>query len=119
MNQNALVNSKEFSYLEASRPEYLKLSALSKLLPGRPSTMCLWRWCRHGLTTRSGVKVRLPHIRCGRNIMATREDCEAFFRAVAEGDCEYFDTTPPRALKVPTPSAEAQAAHARLAAEGM
>ncbi len=99
---------------------YLKLSEVSRLLPGRPSTICLWRWCRHGLTTRAGVRVRLVHIRVGRNLMTTREDCDAFFRRVAEGDVEHFDVAEvQRPCKVASSPEDVQAAHDRLAALGM
>jgi len=101
-------------------PEYPKLSDLAKLLPGRPSTICLWRWCRHGLTTRTGVKVRLPHIRVGRNIMTTREDADAFFKAVADSDVGHFDVAGvQRPAKVASRPKDVQAAHDRLAAMGM
>jgi hypothetical protein len=101
-------------------PEYLKLSDLAKLLPGRPSTICLWRWCRHGLTTRTGVKVRLAHIRVGRNLMSTREDCDAFFQAVADSDVAHFDVRDvQRPAKLASRPKDVQAAHDRLAAAGM
>lgn len=103
----------------ASR-DYLKLSEVAKLLPGRPSTICLWRWCRNGLTTRTGVKVRLAHIRVGRNLMTTREDCNAFFEAVAAEDVQHFDTGKvQRPVKLASRPKDIEAAHARLAAQGM
>lgn len=109
--------------------DYLKLSEAAKLLPGRPSAICLWRWCRHGLKTRTGEKVRLAHVRVGRNIMVTPQDCNEFFRRVAEGDAEHFDVADaqrpchlaarPKASEAAAPSAGAQAAHKRLEAAGL
>lgn len=101
--------------------EYVKLSTIAKELPGRPSTICVWRWCRHGLVSRDGSRVRLPHIRVGRSLMVTREDCDAFFWAVAEADALHFKDGGAcrRVTLVKANSKSAQDAHERLKAQGM
>jgi hypothetical protein len=72
------------------------------------------------LTTRTGVKVRLAHIRVGRCLMTTREDCEAFFQAVADSDVGHFDVAEvQRPVKLASSPKDVKAAHDRLAAQGM
>ena len=42
-------------------PKYITLTEAAKVAPGRPSTSCLWRWCRKGVISRNGERVRLKH----------------------------------------------------------
>ena len=39
----------------------ITLTEAAKITPGRPSTNCLWRWCRRGVLSRGGERVRLEH----------------------------------------------------------
>jgi len=70
------------------RAALLTLSQAAQTLPHRPHPSALWRWARRGLRTRHGNVVRLRHVRIGKRIFVTREDLEAFGRAVAEADTE-------------------------------
>jgi hypothetical protein len=45
--------------------QHIRLDEAAKIAPGRPSTKCLWQWCRKGMLARSGERIRLPHIRIG------------------------------------------------------
>lgn len=48
--------------------EHLTLSQAARLAPGRPSANCVWRWCREGVKSKSGERVRLKHMRFGGRI---------------------------------------------------
>ncbi|RIK57260.1 MAG: hypothetical protein DCC63_14865 [Nitrospira sp.] len=71
--------------------DYLSITRVAKLAPGRPSTNCIWRWCRKGVLSRSGERVRLKHIRIGGMIYSTRQWLDEFGRCLAEADEKYFD----------------------------
>ena len=43
--------------------EHITLSQAAKLAPGRPSSNCVWRWCREGVKAASGTRVRLGRLR--------------------------------------------------------
>lgn len=82
---------------------YLGLGRAAQETPGRPSANCVWRWCRRGVKSPSGERVRLRHIRVGGKIYTKRSWLEEFWRALAERDVAYFDAklaaaamTPPR-----------------------
>lgn len=70
---------------------HITLTEAAKITPGRPSTNCLWRWCRRGVLSRSGQRVRLEHVRIGGKIFTTVEAVEKFGKALAEADASYFD----------------------------
>ena len=76
---------------EESAIQYLTLSDAAKLAPGRPSTSCLWRWCRKGVKAKSGVTVRLQHARFGGRVFTTSLWLDDFGKAVAEADRAYFE----------------------------
>lgn len=86
---------------------YITLAEAARLTPGRPSTNCLWRWCRKGVLARNGRRVRLEHLRLGGKILTTAAWVEAFGRALAEADSAHFAspaTEPaPRAVR-PAPA---------------
>jgi hypothetical protein len=73
------------------QPHHITLTEAAKLTPGRPSTNCLWRWCRRGVLSRNGQRVRLEHVRIGGKIFTTAEWVERFGKALAEADASYFD----------------------------
>ncbi len=71
--------------------EQITLTQAAKVAPGRPSTNCLWRWCRRGVKARDGRRVRLQHLRIGGKIFTTLGWLEQFGRQLAEADSKYFD----------------------------
>lgn len=73
------------------RSELLTLPRAARVLPGNPHASTLWRWCRKGVKTRAGHRIRLEHQRLGRTIYVTREAIDAFARALAAADMEQFD----------------------------
>ena len=83
------------------RDEHITLTEAAKITPGRPSTNCLWRWCRRGVLSRSGQRVRLQHIRIGGKIFTTAAWIQQFGEALAQADEAHFD------LQEPVVSAEA------------
>jgi len=71
--------------------EHISLTEAAKIAPGRPSTNCIWRWCRRGVLSRGGERVRLQHLRIGGKIFTTARWLEEFGRQLAEADARYFD----------------------------
>lgn len=71
--------------------EYITLSQAARLAPGRPSSNCVWRWCREGVKAASGQRVRLKHMRFGSRIYTTRLWLHDFGLALAEADAIHFD----------------------------
>lgn len=71
--------------------EHISLTEAAKIAPGRPSTNCIWRWCRRGVLSRGSERVRLQHLRIGGKIFTTARWLEEFGRALAEADARYFD----------------------------
>ena len=71
--------------------EQITLSEAAKIAPGRPSTNCLWRWCRRGVLARTGERVRLQHTRVGGKIFTTAQWLDEFGRRLAEADAAYFE----------------------------
>lgn len=76
--------------------EVLSLSEAAAAVPtlkGRkklhPSS--IWRWCRRGVKTRTGTRVRLRHARYGGTLGVKRADLDAFFKELAEADLAHFD----------------------------
>ncbi len=74
--------------------KYIDLTQAAKVSPGRPHVASVWRWCRRGIKTRSGGRVRLEHIRAGGKLFTTEEALRRFFQAVAEADAEHFRAQP-------------------------
>lgn len=70
---------------------YVTLTEIANIAPGRPKTNCIWRWCRKGVMSRSGERVRLKHVRIGGMIYSTRQWLDEFGRRLAEADERYFD----------------------------
>ena len=83
--------------------EHITLTEAAKLSPGRPSSNAVWRWCRKGIKSRSGHRIKLDHIRAGGKIFTSAESLEKFFADVARADREYFkDPDPIQRPKQPT-----------------
>ena len=70
--------------------EHLTLVEAARRTPGHPSANAVWRWCRKGVLSRSGQRIRLDHVRVGGRIFTTAQKLERFFTAVAESDREHF-----------------------------
>ncbi|MCA9277242.1 MAG: DUF1580 domain-containing protein [Phycisphaerales bacterium] len=70
--------------------EHITLSQAAKLAPGRPSSNCVWRWCREGVKAASGTRVRLKHVRFGSRIFTTRQWLNDFGLSLAEADAAHF-----------------------------
>lgn len=83
--------------------EHLTLAKVAKIAPGRPSTNCIWRWCRKGVLARSGERIRLQHARMGGKIFTTLRWLEEFGRQLAEADSKYFDLNDAIRDAAPTP----------------
>ena len=71
--------------------EPITLTQATKIAPGRPSTNCMWRWCRRGIRARSGRQVKLEHMRVGGKIFTTARWVREFGQRLAAADAEYFD----------------------------
>ena len=74
--------------------EFITLAEAAKLAPGRPSASAIWRWARRGIKSRTGVRIKLHHVRAGRRVFTTVADLRRFLAAVAEADSPYFDEKP-------------------------
>lgn len=77
----------------------LSLSEAAKIAPGRPSSNCVWRWCRRGVLSRAGERVYLQHIRVGGKVFTRADWLEEFGRTLAQADRAHFrpaegDATP-------------------------
>lgn len=95
--------------------EHITLSQAAKLAPGRPSSNCVWRWCREGVKAASGTRVRLKHMRFGSRIFTTRQWLNDFGLALAEADAAHFqrdENAPatPQPTKPKSPSKRARRA---------
>lgn len=80
---------------------WLTLSAAAKLAPGRPSTNCMWRWCRRGVLARTGERLHLQHIRAGGRVMIRQEWIEEFCTKLAHADAAHFAAKDAAAASVP------------------
>ena len=81
---------------------YIDLTQAAKLSPGRPHVASVWRWCRRGVKTRSGGRVRLEHIRAGGKLFTSEAWLTAFFQAVAEADRAHFEVDRSAPLQPPS-----------------
>lgn len=102
----------------------LTLVAVAKQTPGRPSANAIWRWCRKGVKSRSGQRIRLKHVRIGGRIFTDAESLQRFFAEVAEADNAYFDrsveTVPlPRPENLARRQRQIDQAEAELSAAGI
>lgn len=70
--------------------QHMTLTQAVKFAPGRPSVNAMWRWCRRGVKSRTGERIRLEHIRAGGKLLTTAAWVEAFCRRLAQADSVYF-----------------------------
>ena len=80
----------ELQPLELGTGEYITLAKAAQLAPGRPSSNCVWRWCRRGVLARSGERVHLRHVRVGGKIFTKSAWVDDFGERLARADAEYF-----------------------------
>lgn len=86
---------------EQEQDRHLTLIEAARHVPGRKATRAvLWRWCRHGLKSRSGNVVNLRHIRVGGRVFTKREWLDEFFEALANADLERFQVQHPNRTKL-------------------
>ena len=108
--------------MSAELHQYLTLAAAARLVPGEPAPAVLWRWCRQGLKARSGQRVRLCHVRIGREIHITEGALTEFFEALAAADLEKIPApkmSSPPAVNTRQRSREIENANKELAAAGI
>ena len=86
--------------------KYNTLTDVAKTIPGRPSTNCIWRWCRKGVLSRSGQRVRLQHVRIGGKLFTSGEWVTEFGRLLAEADTDYFSIGDNPAPSIPAPRSQ-------------
>lgn len=92
--------------------------------PHRPHVSAIWRWCRKGLKTAGGGRVRLEHVRIGGRIYTSNEAMQRFFAAVAAADVAYFQADDATFARETEPSSaqreqEIAAADRRLTTAGL
>jgi len=75
---------------KADENKHLTLTQATELIPGTPSSNCVWRWCREGVKSRGGKRVYLKHIRLGGRLFTTRRWINEFGTELAEADAEHF-----------------------------
>ena len=71
---------------EIAMGQYLSLAEAAAASPGRPHLATVWRWCRKGIKTRAGVRVKLEHIRAGAKLFVTESGLADFFKNVQHQD---------------------------------
>lgn len=71
---------------ESTDAAYLSLNEISAMLPGRPGTGAIWRWCRRGVKSRGGERIKLQHARAGRKIVVQRGWLDRFLTDLAAAD---------------------------------
>lgn len=71
--------------------EFLTLKQAAALCPSRPTISTVWRWCRNGVETRTGRRVRLEHRRIGKRIYTSKAELERFWDEVTAADLPHFD----------------------------
>ena len=82
--------------------DYLDLTEAAKRTPGRPNPSTVWRWCRKGILSRSGGRIRLHHVRAGCRIYIKADDLDDFFKRTAEADAPHFEQeSQPKAVTKP------------------
>jgi len=82
----------------------------------------VWRWCRRGVKSRCGNRIKLRHVRVGGKIFTTEAWLDEFFKATAESDAAHFDVEHEPQPKPPSDAQRARqidAARTRLKAAGV
>ncbi len=82
--------------------DYITLAQAANQSPGRPSANAVWRWCRKGIKSRAGQRIRLKHIRAGGRVFTSEQWLNEFFQAVAQADQAYFERPEPTVDQPPS-----------------
>ena len=93
--------------------ERVTLSQAARIAPGGVSPNCVWRWCRRGVLSRMGERVRLEHVRVGGKLYTTPRWIEAFGQRLAEADAAYFETADDEPQREPAPKPATRARRRR------
>ena len=72
-------------------PNLLTLTEAARRLPTRPNVSTIWRWCRKGVLSRAGQRVRLEHVRMGGRVLVPADALMRFGKELAEADAAHFD----------------------------
>ncbi len=107
--------------------EYRTLAQVARDIPVKTSPQSLWRWCREGLQVKSGDRIHLKHIRCGRRILVADKDVNDFFDELKAADAAYFRlrSSSRNPIQLPVPRTDrqrteaAETAHRKLQDLGM
>ncbi|MFW6062019.1 MAG: DUF1580 domain-containing protein [Planctomycetota bacterium] len=94
--------------------QYITLTEAAKLAPSRPSVNCVWRWCRKGVLSRGGQRIRLQHVRIGGKLYTTESWLRQFGQSLADADASYFQLD--RKPAAPVPAGPARSDRQRQAA---
>ena len=92
--------------------DYITMSQAARLLPSRPSSGTVWRWCRRGVRSATNQLIQLRHVRFGKRLYTRPAWLAEFGERLAQAD-ELPQDVP---AKEPTP-APAPLSHAMADAE--
>ncbi len=90
---------------------YIRLAEVPDHVPGHPSYVTVWTWCRYGLKARNGEIVRLKHVRIGHRLYTRLEWLDEFFEALAAADVAHYRVQHPNRNRevVPLPPSHYEA----------
>lgn len=73
-----------------TKDDLLDMKEAARILPSRPSSAVVWRWCRKGVLARDGQRIFLEHRRYGRKLFTTKLALDNFAKAVVEADKNHL-----------------------------
>lgn len=73
------------------RNEFLTVCEAAERVPGCPAKSSVWRWCRWGVKSPQGHRIRLAHRRVGGRILIGVDALDAFLSALAQADAAHFN----------------------------
>jgi len=76
---------------ETAEHDHISLNEAVRIAPGDVSPNCLRRWCRRGVLSRSGGRIKLQHVRVVGKLFTTAKWIDEFGKRLAEADAGYFD----------------------------
>lgn len=71
---------------EQVNSDYISMSQAATLLPNRPSSGTIWRWCRRGIRSAAGDVIKLRHVRFGKRLYTRADWVAEFGEQLAEAD---------------------------------
>lgn len=100
---------------ESANQEPISLINAARIAPGDVSPNCIWRWCRRGVLSRSGERIKLQHVRIGGKLFTKAKWIEEFGERLAEADAEYFDRADvPDPMPAPAPPRRRRITHSTI-----